>query len=83
VLDISAGGVLLRVVVDLYTRWLSDSSYWEQAQIVYRQNRGDLVGKAGEAVGDLFEQLSKFGTKPLEASGCTSWGIASAERHEP
>jgi len=61
--------LLLRAVVDLYERWLSDSSYWEQAKVVYQQQKKDFIGRAGEAVGTLFEKLSKLGGKPTEAVG--------------
>src|SRR5215469_13362832 len=39
---------LLRAVVDLYTRWLENSSYREQALVVWQQQKKDLVSKAGE-----------------------------------
>jgi hypothetical protein len=61
--------MMLRAVVDLYSEWLSDSSYREQAQVVYQQQSKDLVGKAGEAVGIILEKISKLGAKPLEAVG--------------
>jgi len=61
--------LLLRTVVDLYTRWLSDSTYSEQAQVVWQQQKKDIVSKAGEAFGTLFEKLSKLGAKPVEAVG--------------
>ena len=61
--------LLLRSVVDLYSRWLSNSTYWEQAQITYQQQNKDLLGKAGVAFGTLFEKLSKLGSKPGEAVG--------------
>jgi hypothetical protein len=60
---------LLRAVVDLYSRWLSDSTYWQQAQVVYQEQKKDLVGKTGEAFGALFEALSRLGAKPLEVVG--------------
>jgi hypothetical protein len=76
--------LLLRAVVDLYSRWLSDASNWEQAQVVYEQQKKDFVGRAGEAVGGLFEKLSKLGGKPLEAAGGlvkqTFEALASANR---
>src|SRR5271154_3520662 len=34
--------LLLRAVVDLYTRWLSDSTYVEQAKIVWEQQKTGL-----------------------------------------
>jgi hypothetical protein len=61
--------LLLRGAVDLYTRWLSNSTYWEQAQAVYSQQKKDWVGKTGEAVGMVIEKLSKLGAKPVEAAG--------------
>src|ERR1035441_2219664 len=76
--------LLLRAVVDLYSRWLSDSSYWQQAQVTYKQQKRDFIGRAGEAVGTLFEKLSKLGAKPLEAVGGlvkeTFEALASANR---
>src|SRR5437764_1285519 len=76
--------LLLRTVVDLYSRWLSDSSYWEQAQVAYQQQKRDFIGRAGEAVGRLFEKLSKGGPKPLEVVGGlvkeTFEALASANR---
>ena len=76
--------LLLRAVVDLYTRWLSDSNYWEQAQVTWQQQKKDLVGNVGKAVGTIFEKLSKLGAKPVEAVGGlvkeTFDGLASANR---
>jgi hypothetical protein len=76
--------LLLRSVVDLYSRWLSDSNYWEQAQVLYQQQKKDLIGRAGEVVGSLFEKLSKLGAKPGEAVGAlvkqTFETLASANR---
>jgi hypothetical protein len=63
----STGGkddLLLRVAVDLYSRWLSDSTYREQAELYFYRHRQDLIGTVGETVGAIFEQISK-GT-PLE-----------------
>jgi hypothetical protein len=75
---------MLRVVADLYCRWLSDSRYWEQAQVLYARHKEDLVGKTGEAVGSIFKELSKLGSKPLEVVGSlvkeTFDALASANR---
>jgi hypothetical protein len=51
--------LLLRAGVDLYTRWLSDSNYLEQAQIVWQQQKKDLVSKIGKAFGTLVEKISE------------------------
>ena len=75
--------LLLRAVVDLYTRWLSDSSYWEQAQVTWQQQKKDLVSNVGKAVGTIFEKLSKLAI-PVEGVGSlvkeTFEGLASANR---
>lgn len=51
--------LLLRSVIDLYTRWLSDATYRQQARVLWEQQKGDLVVGTGKAVGTLFEKLSK------------------------
>src|SRR5271157_549621 len=61
--------LLLRAVVDLYTRWLSDSSYWEQAQVTWQQQKKDLVSNVGKAVGTIFAKISKLGSTPGEVVG--------------
>jgi hypothetical protein len=61
--------LLLRGAVDLYSSWLSDSSYREQARVVYAQQKKDIVGRAGEAFGEIFEKLSKLVPSPLESVG--------------
>jgi hypothetical protein len=81
----STGGqddLLLRVAVDLYTRWLSDSTYWEQVRVYYELKKSDLVGKVGETVGAIFEEVSK--NIHLKSVGdlvkSTLDGLASANR---
>ena len=75
--------LLLRAVVDLYTRWLSDSTYWEQARVTWQQQKKDLVSNVGKAVGTIFEKLSKLAI-PIEGVGSlvkdTFEGLASANR---
>jgi hypothetical protein len=61
--------LLLRAVADLYTRWLSDSSYSQRAQIFWEQQKKDLVGNTAKAVGTIIEKVSKLGSKPGEAVG--------------
>jgi hypothetical protein len=76
--------LMLRAVVDLYSRWLSNSNYREQAKVVFAQQRHDFVGRAGEAAGTLFEKLFKLAGGPLEVVGGlvkeTFEGLAVANR---
>jgi hypothetical protein len=58
---------MLRAVADLYTRWLADSTYREQAQVVYEQQKADWVGKTGEAVGSILKSVASLGVKSMEA----------------
>jgi hypothetical protein len=78
-----ADDFLLRAVVDLYSRWLSDSTYLQQAQATYQLQKKDLIGKTGEAVGSIFEAISKL-VSPLEGVGKlvkgTFEGLAQANR---
>src|SRR5579875_1187721 len=60
---------MLRAVVDLYSRWLSNSSFLEQARVVYEQNSNNLVSTAGKAFGSIFAELSRIGGPPGEAVG--------------
>jgi len=78
-----ADDFLLRAVVDLYSRWLSDSTYLQQAQATYQLQKKDLIGRTGEAVGSIFEAISKV-VSPLEGVGKlvkgTFEGLAQANR---
>jgi hypothetical protein len=78
-----ADDFLLRAVVDLYSRWLSDSTYLQQAKASYELQKKDLIGKTGEAVGSIFEAISKL-VVPLEGVGKlvkgTFEGLAQANR---
>jgi hypothetical protein len=76
--------LLLRGAVDLYTSWLSDSSFREQARVVYAQQKKEIVGKTGEAFGEILEKLSKLVPSPLESvSGLVKYtfdGLAAVNR---
>ncbi|HMH16305.1 MAG TPA: hypothetical protein VK578_24620 [Edaphobacter sp.] len=50
--------IMLRGVIDLYTRWLSDSSYSDQARITWLQQKKNGISKTGKAVGTVFKALS-------------------------
>lgn len=58
-----------RSVADLYARWFSDSSWHEQARMVWGQQSEDLVVKAGTTVGSLFKSLSRLLGTPGESAG--------------
>jgi len=51
---------LLRVVSNLYIRWLQTAGNLEQARIVFEQNKECLVTKAGVAVGKIFSNISEL-----------------------
>ena len=76
--------VMLRGVTDLYLRWLSSSTYDQQRKVIYAQQKDNLVGKTGEAVGSIVKELSKIAGKPAEAIGSlvneTFKGLAAANR---
>ena len=50
---------LLYAVSDLYTSWLADSAMREQALSLWKRYRKELVPKAADLVGGLFEKLGK------------------------
>ncbi len=52
--------LLLRTLVDLYTRWLNHASYLGQARSFYERHRGSLIGKVGVAVGKLLAPALKL-----------------------
>jgi hypothetical protein len=76
--------MLPRAVQDLYTRWLSDSSYWQQAGVVIEQQKKDWVGRMGEAVGGLVSRVAILHGKGAEVvAGLvkqTFEGLATANR---
>ena len=48
---------LLYAVLNLYTRWLNDSSMREQAISLWKRHKDGLVPRAGQIVGSLFDNL--------------------------
>ena len=54
---------LLRVVSDLYTRWLSAADHAQQARQLWQSSQGQRTGIVATAVGTLFEKLNP--TKPV------------------
>jgi hypothetical protein len=51
---------LLRAVSDLYTRWLPDSNYLDQAKTLWELHKDELVAKLGQGVGALFDSLKSL-----------------------
>jgi hypothetical protein len=49
--------LLLRTVSDLYERWLANSSYLEQARIIYERHKDEFITTAGLAVGTIVKEL--------------------------
>jgi hypothetical protein len=50
---------LLHAVASLYSQWLTDSAMREQAIALWRRHKKDMVPKAGQLVGSLFEKMGK------------------------
>ncbi len=61
--------MLPRAVQDLYTRWLSDATYLEQAQTFFEQGKPDLLGRIGQAVGTLVKAVAPLHGPPGTAIG--------------
>ena len=49
--------VLLRAVSDLYTQWLSDAGYLQQAKLVWGQQQGDLLGRFAASLGGMLDKI--------------------------
>ncbi|MCP4897564.1 MAG: hypothetical protein GY906_11385 [bacterium] len=76
--------LLLRTVSDLYTRWLADSSYWDQARRLWSAHGEDLTTHVGKAVGQLFKPVSKMNApEPLAIGDLVAGvfnGLATAQQ---
>jgi hypothetical protein len=57
--------LLLRTVIDLYTRWLSDAGYWQQAQMVWDQQKPNLLPGIAKTVGRIFKEAAGKAAKPI------------------
>jgi hypothetical protein len=49
--------LLLRTVIDLYTRWLSDAGYGQQARMVWEQQKPNLLPGIANTVGKIFTEI--------------------------
>lgn len=59
--------LLLRAVVDLYGRWLSDAGYWQQAKMVWDQQRPNVLPGVAAVVAKIFKELGGPVAKPVTA----------------
>ncbi len=55
---------LLRALIDLYTRWLANTDYAAQANMVWQQNRGKLLTGVTDSVASVIEKLGDCFTVP-------------------
>src|SRR5215470_9238980 len=55
-----ANDPLLRVVSDLYQRWLADARAWEQLRAVWEQQKDRLLPAFSRFVGKLSEKAAKL-----------------------
>jgi hypothetical protein len=56
--------LLLRTVVDLYARWLSDAGLWQQAKKVWQNEKSNLLPGVAKTVAKIFKELADPVTKP-------------------
>jgi len=49
--------LMLRAIVDLYQRWLTDLTYWKQARLVWEQQHDKLLPALGGAFGSIARDL--------------------------
>jgi hypothetical protein len=75
------GDLILRAVANLYTFWLSNATYREQAKSLFQRHKDELISSVGRAVGAMVEPLSK--TVGLEALGKRSVKFSRPWRVEP
>ena len=57
--------LLLRTVVDLYTRWLSDADYRQQATMVWDQQKPNLLPGIAKTVARIFKETVGKAAKPV------------------
>ena len=55
--------LLLRTVVDLYARWLSDAGPWQQAKKVWKNEKPNLLPGVAKTVAKIFKETNPV-TKP-------------------
>ncbi|MGZ9111621.1 MAG: hypothetical protein ACXW3X_11180 [Rhodoplanes sp.] len=57
--------LLARAVADLYVRWLSDAGMAEQARMVWKQQKGNLLGGVAGTVSKIFSEVFGNVAKPV------------------
>lgn len=73
--------LFLRAVSHLYSQWLSNSSYREQALALWKNEQEDLTTKIGLAVGRVFSGLATGPVSTIDSLVSDIFGgLASAQR---
>ncbi len=57
--------LLLRTVIDLYARWLSDAGYGQQAEMVWEQQKPNLLPGVAKTVARIFKEIAGKAAKPV------------------
>ena len=57
--------LLLRTVIDLYARWLSDAGYGQQARMVWEQQKPNLLPGVAKTVAKIFKEIVGKAAKPV------------------
>ena len=60
-----APDLLLRTVIDLYARWLSDAGYGQQARMVWEQQKPNLLPGVAKTVARIFKEIAGKAAKPV------------------
>ena len=50
--------LLLRAIIDLYVRWLANTTYLEQAKAAWNQQKSSLLSGVATSIGKVFEKVS-------------------------
>ena len=70
---------LLRAVSDLYTRWLSDATYLQQARMVWEQQQDGLLGRFTVSLGGMLDKIG-FGEPIAKVVNETLQGLVAANQ---
>ena len=74
--------LIQRAVIDLYLRWISTTTFSEQARILWEQNRGPVLPRVEKALGKAFEKIGELPLGGIEkiagffADGLNSLAVA-------
>ena len=77
--------LIQRAVIDLYLRWISTTSFSQQAKVLWEKNRGSILRRVVEALGSAFEKISKVSPRGINkiaglfADGLSSLAVAQKD----